>query len=126
MLCASMEFNGPSGGRLTLLAPQSLCRTVAANAMGVDSEDEVSIETTMDTVKELLNITCGNLLTATWGTAPVFDLTSPRVEAVSPDESQCIAQDPESCHFLVDDDYTVILRLTPTEHPAGSPSVSAS
>lgn len=112
MLCASMEFHGPSGGRLDLLAPEAMCRTVAANALGAFDEDEVTEETTMDTLKELLNITCGNLLTATWGTGPVFDLSIPSAGMATPEAARDLVGDPESSHFVVDDDFTVILRLT--------------
>lgn len=111
MLYASMDFHGPSEGKLAVLAPEALCRTIAVNAMGIDDEAEASLETTMDTLKELLNITCGNVLTAVWGAGPVFDLSIPDVV---PADIACISRlygHPAASHFLVDDIYPVVVLI---------------
>jgi chemotaxis protein CheY-P-specific phosphatase CheC len=74
-----MSFKGPIAGALTLAVPESLCAEIAANALGLDMDGEASASSMHDAIKELLNVTCGQFLTAYAGEEPVFDLSVPSV-----------------------------------------------
>lgn len=78
-LHAQMGFSGPVVGDLEVVAPWELCATLAANALGVEMEDESAGQLAGDTFMEFLNVTCGQLLTALYGTGEEFWLSPPRV-----------------------------------------------
>ncbi|MDX9974039.1 MAG: chemotaxis protein CheX [FCB group bacterium] len=73
-----MEFSGPFAGRLSLAASRSEGVEVAANILGLDSDDPSAQVRAEDALKEVLNVTCGRLLTELAGAEPVFQLTVPQ------------------------------------------------
>lgn len=77
---AFMGFRGPFEGKLAIAVPLSLCPEIAANVLGLDPDDELVQAKPYDALKELLNVTCGNVLTEIAGEDPVFDLTPPEVK----------------------------------------------
>jgi len=77
---AYMSFMGPFTGKLIMAVPTALCPEIAANVLGLDPDDPLVQDKPYDALKELLNVTCGNLLTAIAGDEPVFDLTPPEVK----------------------------------------------
>lgn len=76
-LSVRMAFRGHAAGRLAIFVPRSLGVELAANVLGTDADDPLADEKALDACKELLNVVCGNVLTAIWGTSPVFDLSIP-------------------------------------------------
>ena len=106
---AQMTFSGPFSGRLCLAAPQEMCPEIAANVLGLEPDDEFVRERPGDSLKELLNVTCGNLLPALAGEEPVFDLTVPELREINEVEWQSILNAPEAQQFIVDD-YPVVIR----------------
>lgn len=74
---ASMSFEGPYSGRITLAAPLEMCREIAANVLGIEPDEEISEASAKDSLKEVLNVLCGNLLTALAGSGPEFDISIP-------------------------------------------------
>jgi CheY-specific phosphatase CheX len=87
LLSASLRFAGARAGSLALAAPMPLAREIAAGILGCDAEDAMAEERAGDACKEILNIACGQTLTALFGTAPVFDLGIPVVRSLSGDEA---------------------------------------
>lgn len=77
-LSARMEFSGERKGSVTLIAPVDLCREIAVNMLGTETED-LSSSMIMDALREVLNMACGRFLTDRFGLEPVFDLTVPKV-----------------------------------------------
>jgi len=59
---ASISFAGPFEGTLALSASNELLPAIAANMLGLDFGQVPSQEIQRDALKELLNVTCGNLL----------------------------------------------------------------
>jgi chemotaxis protein CheY-P-specific phosphatase CheC len=106
-----MEFAGPFTGALILMAPRAFCDQTAANVLGLEADEPEAQRGAEDALKELLNIACGNLLTTLAGEEPVFDLSIPKVEAISGDEWKAVATSPATAGFVVDD-WVVYLRLT--------------
>ena len=83
-LRAQMGFSGPVVGDLEVVAPFEMCAALAANALGVEPEDESAGQYAADTFMEFLNVACGQLLTTIYGTGEVFWLSPPRVEVLNP------------------------------------------
>ncbi len=80
---AFIEYHGCAGGALRLLYPKPFAIELAANLLGTDPTDEDVESQATDAVKELMNIICGQLVTALHGTEAVFNLSIPQVEAVA-------------------------------------------
>ena len=79
-------FDGPCKGMLYLAVPQDMLPELASNMLG--TEDMPSDGQQEDSLKELLNVVCGNLLPAVAGAEAVFNVSAPaQVESgEAPDE----------------------------------------
>ena len=101
---ASMTFVGPFKGSLALVVPNEMCPEIAANVLGLDPDDEMMTESAAnDALKEMLNVTCGHVLTSIAGEEPVFDLSVPEVSSLDKDAWKAIYDSPTTCALLVDD-----------------------
>ncbi len=94
-----------------MLWPQSLAREIAAGVLGVDADDPEAEENALDSLKELLNVSMGQVLTRLWGTEHIFDLTPPNAHPVEEDtEWEEWRKAPETIAILVED-HAVLLKL---------------
>ena len=107
---ARIDFAGVMSGDLTLAAPADICVEISANILGVDEDDVPAMGQSDDALRELLNITCGNLVTAMAGEEAVFDLSPPVVRPIDPDGWRMILDDEDTLAFDVDSN-PVLLRL---------------
>lgn len=82
----TMQFSGHRKGTVSLTVPTEMCMELAANVMGVDPDEVHGLENAEDALKEVLNVTCGSLLTAMFGFEPVFDLSIPEVSEIGAHE----------------------------------------
>jgi len=71
---ASISFAGPFEGTLALSASNELLPAIAANMLGLDFGQVPSQEIQRDALKELLNVTCGNLLSEVAGEEAIFNV----------------------------------------------------
>ena len=113
-ILAVMKFTGPFNGELAIAAPDEMCPELAANVLGLEPDDEIVQANPYDALKELLNVACGNLLTAIAGDEPVFDLTPPEVAPMDAAAWNAMKEAGGAVPFLVDDQ-PVLLRLTTSE-----------
>lgn len=111
---ATIRFSGEKSGELALVVPLEMCVEIAANVLGMDLDDEQVTARGFDALKEVLNVTCGHVLTSVAGEEPIFDLTVPREEKVDRDDWEEISADPDSIGFLVDD-FPALLRFSLSE-----------
>jgi CheY-specific phosphatase CheX len=104
-----MEFQGPLSGSLTMLFPVELCTIIAANVLGLDSNDERAIIRNNDAAAELLNVVCGQILTELAGEKPIFDLTVPQKAAIGAAEVEafCAGND-EALAFSIENKPIVV------------------
>lgn len=109
-LQARMRFMGPFRGELSLTVPAEVCPEIAANVLGLEPDDERVAESSEDALKELLNVTCGQVLTALAGEDPVFDLTVPEVKAVDDGQWESLLASSDTAAFIVED-APVLLHL---------------
>lgn len=107
---AAMEFKGPFTGNLDLIVPRAMCEELAANVLGLEPTDDIVQRAPFDALKELLNVTCGNVLTALAGDEPVFDLSIPTVEELDSAQWGDLQNRPETVFCLVDG-FPVLLHL---------------
>ncbi len=110
----SMEFSGPSGGLLTLAVPEKMCSELAANVLGLDSNDERAEEAAHDALKEILNVTCGNFLTEMAGEESVFDLTVPEMTLIGKEVWRELLASEEAVTVIIDAFPSVII-FSPAE-----------
>ncbi|MFP4501515.1 MAG: chemotaxis protein CheX [Candidatus Hydrogenedentota bacterium] len=110
-LQVQMSFEGPVAGTLTLAVPESLCPEIAANALGIELDGEEGACGMHDTIKELLNVTCGQFLTAYVGKEPVFDLSVPSVAPLGDADWAALCADPGTA-VLVMEEEPVLLHAT--------------
>lgn len=61
LLGATLDFRGPSSGSLFFLAPLKVLREMTANFLGL-SEEKIDKDQQADTVKEILNMMGGQML----------------------------------------------------------------
>jgi CheY-specific phosphatase CheX len=111
VLVAQMEIHGAMHGSIQLAVPLSMCPELAANFLGTEPEDAEDPRIYKDALKELLNVTCGNVLTTLAGEGPVFDLTVPEITELAPVVRESIVQDDSTAYILVDD-HPIAIRLS--------------
>ena len=100
---AGMAFEGPFAGSLSLTVPEEMCPEIAANFLGMDRDEPAVHDRAHDALKEVLNVTCGHVLTAVAGPEPVFQLSVPEVTRLSVYDWDDLIDNPDSIGLLVDE-----------------------
>lgn len=100
---ASVRFSGPVAGRLTVAVAREASPEIAANVLGLDAGDATAAERAEDALKEIANVTCGDLLTRIAGTEKTFQLSIPEAGALDASGWDRLRDDPGTQPFLVDD-----------------------
>jgi len=99
---ADIDFSGPEEGHACLAVPTDLCREIAANVLGCDDDETLDTEGASDALKELLNVTCGHILTTLRGTGVVFDLSSPDTSMMDDEQWRELLGQPETVGLNVE------------------------
>lgn len=108
---ASMTYSGDMSGTFSIVVPDDVCPEIAANVLGTDQDDEIVTVQAGDALKEMLNVMCGNILTAIAGEEPVFDLSVPEVSDVDAAGWTGLVGD-EQTNVLLVDDSPVLVQFT--------------
>lgn len=74
-----ISYRGPVAGTLRFRCTTDFSVLLAANLLGIDAQDDEADAKARDAVKEFMNIVCGQLVTALYGSEKVFDLTIPQI-----------------------------------------------
>ena len=80
---AKVSFTGPFSGYLVIDISKFALPEFAANMLGEDDEENVTAEQQLDTLKETINIICGNLLPELSDKKEVFDIKAPEIVSSS-------------------------------------------
>ncbi len=116
---ASVTFQGPFCGVLTMSVSAGLMPLLAGNLLGLDDKN-VDQAAQRDALKELLNVICGNLLPVIDSAESVFDVGSPSVIPLLEAATVPAGTTPAGRAFLTLDAGTVELALFVEEPvPAG-------
>lgn len=108
---AGIGFRGPFAGALTLAAPRAAAAEIAANVLGLDVDDPVAGLRGEDALKELLDIACGQFLTALAGEDATFDLSVPESGPLDADAWDALRRAP-GVQALRADGHAFLLQLT--------------
>jgi len=107
----SVEFRGASCGTLHMITTVEAALEVAANALGVDQDDEEAVLAAADAIGELGNVLLGQLLSALAGQHAIFDLGAPHVQQdVGEGEWLAFAAHNDAIAMLADE-YPLMVRL---------------
>jgi len=107
---ASMRFSGDKIGEAAIIVPEEMVGVLAANVLGLDNGDEVDRGAALDALKELLNVTCGHILTSLAGSEPLFDLGVPEISQIDGAAWQALKSDPNIVALMVDE-FPVMVRF---------------
>ncbi len=113
---ATMAFTGAKKGRVNLMVPEELAKELAANIIGKEIEKSISQKHLQDALKEVLNVTCGNLLSAVVGTQQVFDAASPALTEHDQAGWTAFLAEADSIPFMIEDWPAVLQFLVDTEN----------
>lgn len=81
ILAARVRFHGAFSGTMALSMTSHLACELAAGMLGLDADAPEALLRQGDTVGELLNMVCGNLLPAIAGPSPEFAISTPELIA---------------------------------------------
>ena len=79
LLAAKVSFTGPFDGTLIVMVSQQMLPELAANMLGMDMDNDVSMDEQYDALRELLNVICGNLLPQLAGSQEIFSIEVPEI-----------------------------------------------
>lgn len=105
-----LEFVGAATGEVAIVVPEGMCQELAANILGVEPDDEDAVAKALDSLKEILNVICGNALTRVAGEEPVFNLNIPKTGELTEETLADWLHD-EDTVFLMVDDFTLLARF---------------
>lgn len=105
----SIRFKGPESGSITFYAGKNFCAELAANILGTDLENAPP-DAEKDALKELTNVSCGELVAELYGETEVIDLTVPELQTIEKEEIPKIREAENPLHLWVDD-YPVLIQL---------------
>src|SRR5690606_5615893 len=74
----TISYHGPESGTLRFRCTRDFCVLLAANLLGIDSEDETAVRQSEDAVREFMNIVCGQFVTSMFGSDHVYNLSIPK------------------------------------------------
>lgn len=104
----SLSFEGFKSGKISLWADDEFLVSTAANMLGIDEDNKEAAQKGMDSLKEVLNMILGNLLTTLFGTEPVFELGLPKVAS----KEQLLSElDTRACIWLESEMNPVLFTL---------------
>jgi two-component system chemotaxis response regulator CheY len=116
-----MAFSGAMRGDIQLALTRDGCREIAANILGVPADDPQAEDGAEEALKEMLNVTCGRILTSLAGDEPVFDLSIPEQLAAGSGDWQRLSSHQDTMAFLIEDQ-PALLRLLVHEEQSLQPS----
>ncbi len=99
---ARIAYHGEQSGELRLTLPRALCGVVAANVLGLEPDDPDAERRALDALGELLNVICGQTLTALAGEQAIFNLTPPQVQNLPADQWRSTLHDDLTLAFTID------------------------
>ncbi len=78
-VAAKVAFNGPFNGKLFMKTSNRVVDEITVNMLGIDEDEEVSLDQRCDALKETINVICGNILPEIADKKAVFNIAAPEV-----------------------------------------------
>ncbi|MCK5683773.1 chemotaxis protein CheX [bacterium] len=98
-----MSFSGDKSGHVEMIIENEMCAIIASNVLGIDSDDDKAHAFGTDSVKEMLNVICGQTLTSIAGNEPIFNLSVPDIEELKPRHWKKLLKSETYLYFVVDE-----------------------
>ena len=98
---ATISFSGPHEGVLGIAASGKFCGLLSANILGEEEESAPEAQA-CDSLKELLNVTCGEFLEKLSGPQVVYNLSVPDSAAWTREQMQDLSDSDKAILLLVD------------------------
>lgn len=100
----TIDFSGERSGDIGIAASTDLCAILTSNVLGEDPDDYEDLdENTSDAMEELLNVVCGQFLTAAFGEEPVIDMLPPIAARINVAEWDSLVDDEKTIGFMIED-----------------------
>ena len=80
-VAAGISFSGFFSGTLIMKLSAKILPQLTTNMLGVDEQEETTLDQQYDALKEALNVVCGNLLPEIAGRREVFNIDPPVIVA---------------------------------------------
>jgi CheY-specific phosphatase CheX len=80
-VAAGISFSGFFSGTLIIKLSAKILPQLTTNMLGVDEQEETTLDQQYDALKETLNVICGNLLPEIGGMQEVFNMDPPTIVA---------------------------------------------
>ena len=120
-VAARVSFSGVFSGTLVMKLSAEVLPELTANMLGVNDEEETTLDQQYDALKETINVVCGNLLPELGGDQEVFNIDPPQIvaedEAVKKDNEQSLvcnatlAFDEGICELFLFSDDQILINL---------------
>lgn len=78
---ARVSFSGVFSGTLVMKLSAEVLPELTANMLGLNDQEETTLDQQYDALKETINIVCGNLLPEIAGTQEILNIDSPEIVA---------------------------------------------
>jgi CheY-specific phosphatase CheX len=79
-LACEVNYYGPHAGALRCWCTRPFATALAANLLGIEADEEDARAAAEDALREFMNVLCGQLVTAWYGTTATYNLTIPIVQ----------------------------------------------
>lgn len=109
---AEVTYRGPLNGAIHCWCTRPFASELSGNLMGLDPSSPDAAAEAQDSIREFMNILCGNLVTERYGSEAVFDLSIPTVEEslTPPEPSGAPAHD--TCMLEVNGAPVIVEHIT--------------
>ena len=98
---ATISFSGPRQGTLSIAASGKFCNLLSTNILG-EEEGSAPEAQACDSLKELLNVTCGEFLEKLSGPQVIYNLSVPDAVSWTQNQMQALADSDKAILLLVD------------------------
>ncbi|NUM52772.1 MAG: chemotaxis protein CheX [Candidatus Hydrogenedentes bacterium] len=97
-----IAFSGERNGAIEMAIGRSLGLEMAGNLLGLEPQADNAQKYGDDALRELMNVTCGHILTAMAGDRPVFNLTIPSISPMDGADWDALSRDESAAQFSID------------------------
>ncbi len=108
MIHSSLSFSGPYSGEIALVLSLDLCIELAGNVLGMDPGDAGVEDYGQDSLKELLNVLIGNVLTELYSEDILFDFAAPTNKRLDKNAWEALIKDPASFTMKIEDSLSLL------------------
>lgn len=107
-LAGEVRYLGARRGTIRAWCTREFAAKLAANLLGVEPGSTEAQIRSEDSVRELLNIICGQVVTTWHGTSSVFNLTIPVIEELMTHPQRETRAGEQTCEFNVEGEPVIV------------------